>query len=60
VKRLTKELDTIGFAIGYALIVAGVAMLTMPGAFILAGVLLCAAMAAVAIGRSRSARRREQ
>lgn len=58
-KRLAKELDTIGFAVGYVLIVAGVAMLTVPGAFILAGVLLCVAMVALAVGRSRRARREQ-
>jgi Flp pilus assembly protein TadB len=53
------EIDSIGFAIGYGLIVAGVAMVNVPAALILAGVLLCVAMAAIAMGKAQK-RRRDQ
>jgi asparagine N-glycosylation enzyme membrane subunit Stt3 len=54
--RLAEEADTVGFAVGAALVVAGTAMVWVPAAFVLAGVILCAAAAALARSRNRQQR----
>lgn len=48
-KRLLQELDTLGFVLGYGLIVGGVALLSTAGALVLAGLLLC--VGSVLLGR---------
>lgn len=50
---IVEELESIGFAGGGALFIAGVAMVSVPAAFMLGGLLICGGTAAIAIGRRR-------
>jgi len=56
VRRVKEEAETIGFGIGFASFVAGVAMITVPGAFILGGLLFCGLMVALALAKQRKRR----
>lgn len=59
-KRLRKELDgaTLGFILGCALIVYGVSRVTVPGALILAGLILCATCILLKLAAQKAARER--
>jgi hypothetical protein len=56
---LLEELESLGFAAGGASFIAGVAMVSVPAAFMVGGALVCGATAMIAIGRRAQKRRRE-
>ena len=59
-KRLAGELDTLAFVVGYALVVAGVAQVSTPAAFVLAGVVLCAGAVLIGVRRERDSERKRR
>lgn len=59
-KRIAGERYTIAFFVGFALLVAGVAQVSGPAAFVLAGLVLCVGAALLAIRDERSRERRQR
>lgn len=60
-QQLRRELDgaTLGFILGCALIVYGVSRVTVPGALILAGLILCATCILLKLSAQKAARERQ-
>lgn len=54
---VASEGDTIGFAVGFLLIVVGVGMVSVPAAFVLAGILICCGTAALSLVRMQKRKR---
>lgn len=59
-KRLAGEFDTVVFFVGYALVVAGVAQVSVPAAFVLAGGVLCAGAVLIGVRRERYSERKRR
>lgn len=63
-KRLKGELQTIVFLIGYGLVIAGVAQVSVSAAYVSAGLVLCVGAVLMAVreerDRERKRRRRER
>lgn len=60
-KRLQREFDaaTLGFILGCGLIIFGVSKVTVPGALILAGLILCATCILLKLAAQKAARERQ-
>lgn len=59
-KRLRSERYTLLFLAGFALLVAGVAQISGPGAFVLAGLVLCVGAALLAMREERERERERE
>jgi hypothetical protein len=54
-----REVDTIGFLVGLAVLTTGVALYSVRLALVVAGLVICALSASLALARAQKARRRD-